>query len=635
MTSPIRHLGEFLFGFGLASRVLLPPDPVVSITLNALPTCLLAAGSGLLLLDAVLSKAARVSIWPLVGLLAIVPAAAVSSLEGLARAGELAAALLAGTAVFTLRGQSSWGAAVLRGALAVTAYLLLVSLAQWGFLHGQVREAVAEAPPEALRSDLGRLFLASNRAAATMINPNAWGGFLLLAMVWVGQLGLFASSRSRLCIIALFLAGLGCSGSVGTAASLMLALGFAGLWQWKRLTPARRGACIAALVVLVSLLAAVGLGWIFPAKAASFGERADYWLAALRLLPELPWTGYGHASFGAFSPLVQDPGEEWSAHVHNGWLQGLVEIGPLFLGLVGWLVYGLRKSGPPTEAAAETRSARASVAFHAGLLLAVGAAPLLCRLLTVLPASVNQPALDAAIGLGVTGSVLWASRRLRETPGRSGLAAIGFGAFLVHQAVDFDFQIASVAIALAITVPWLVRGSARSKTRWPSLVLAMIGIAIPIPLASLAALRQDLVWMVEVPPASVHEWPGLVRGASRDPAAFAFLASSGQIGRAYAAFDGMPPSLRAIPETRALAAAVIYRWATRGHVKPEEGLAQIMALGPDSGRHGATLLAYQAALELAVKGRADAQRTADRARDLSNRFQTPLPQILRALDLLR
>lgn len=186
------------------------------------------------------------------------------------------------------------------------------------------------------------------------IHPGAWKGLwyqknqmgaimakgalaCLCAAVMVPQRRLFWSGGVALCSVLVI-------ATTSTTSLLALLIVFAGA---AFLAMVRRGGPLAVLAVwgaVVGVGALVGLYFVAPdllfdlvGKDATLTGRTDIWASLLRRVQERPWQGYGYAAFwqDPMGPAWYIRNEiEWEAPTaHNGWLDLLVQLGWIGLGL--------------------------------------------------------------------------------------------------------------------------------------------------------------------------------------------------------------------------------------------------------------------------------------------------------------
>lgn len=125
---------------------------------------------------------------------------------------------------------------------------------------------------------------------------------------------------------------------------------------WGLLAALRRGPLVAVVTVWATGVAAFALGlvaWLAPAAALkAIGKdptltgRTDIWAAVLRQWARSPHLGYGFAAFwekGSVPALVVQREAHWTVpSAHNGWLDLLVQVGDVGVGLfAAVLVLGL------------------------------------------------------------------------------------------------------------------------------------------------------------------------------------------------------------------------------------------------------------------------------------------------------
>lgn len=204
------------------------------------------------------------------------------------------------------------------------------------------------------------------RAVGTFANPNLLAALLLLfAPLCVLAVSMVSDRTARMCVIALAVV---CYAGIFVTFSRAAYLGaLAGLlvlawWHLRpRLSPARvRLAGWAGAGALAVALAAIAVA---SQAGRSLGVRGEAWRAALSIALDHPLgVGLGHA--GAVVNARIDGSVEFQ-HVHNLWLNWLVETGPL-----GLLAITVITGGAVVTAVGLAR--RGDAVGHAGLAALTG-----------------------------------------------------------------------------------------------------------------------------------------------------------------------------------------------------------------------------------------------------------------------
>jgi hypothetical protein len=629
---PLRALGVALLGFALAWRLLVPSPPAAPALLSELATALLAAGGGLVLLDAWIARCAIPQWGPLILGLAILPACSVSSLDGILRGLQILAALVAAAAARQLVRKDGFGPPLRAALLGLGLPLALAGLAQSLLRPGEIADAVrAGAIP-----DPGP---ASWRARGTLLSANAHAA-LLAALT---ALALGAKGRARVLGAGIFAAGFVAAGSLGAA----LCAAATAILFGRRLA-SRRGAGLAMAATLLFATAgaavlAEGPGGFARAKSGSIAHRLDFFHHALRLLPGLPLTGFGFASFADQVDAVRQPGEAASRHAHASYLELLLEAGPalaLALAFLGFLRRRRRASAEGHEDAGtrapDPEPSPALVrALGTGFALALLGAPWASGLAALLPARISHPGLEGVLLLLLAGG---AGRWLFGRSSGSSTQAAAL-ILVLHAGFDLDLQLPAMLVVwawIASLMPGRVAAVPASR-RSPAgvLLLALTGLLLPLPLAGalrLAASRDSrATWKDEVF-LSRFDSPGDLLW--RDPrlAARCVLAL-GPVDRGALA-RALPAPLAGLPSFRAAQAQALVRDALRDPAQAQAGLEQLPALHRPGEWREAHFLAQRAAL-LALAGDRDAAKTAARAAQLAAEVRgLPVPPILLDLDLL-
>jgi O-antigen ligase len=172
--------------------------------------------------------------------------------------------------------------------------------------------------------------LQSNRIFATLVYPNALGGFIISALFLIAAyaflMGRRYSSRKSLSY-SLGIVGMGLlcfclwkSQSKGAYVCLFLTV----LLSLTLLVQGQKRLLSTVLMVSIVFLGifAVGYGKIAIEKAKKSGEaRTAYWKAAVQIAKEHPLLGSGPGTFSVMYPKYKNPEDEDTRLVHNNYLQ--------------------------------------------------------------------------------------------------------------------------------------------------------------------------------------------------------------------------------------------------------------------------------------------------------------------------
>lgn len=374
---------------------------------------------------------------------------------------------------------------------------------------------------------------ATGRIFSTFLVSNSFAGFI--ALVFPGFLGhvldrLLAGGRrgaflaasglwlaaALACLLLTYSKGGWVAFGLGMAAFAAM-LGKGVLVRHARLAIGTAAAALAAF----GLLLAIGIvpTQIFRDIATSQNVRLGYWRGALDMARGHPLGGVGLATFGdhypRYRPLLAHPAQD----AHNAYLQVLAELGvpglAAFLWLwAAWLRNALRKPGQPPphpEPRTPNPEPRSSPLFPRWLGYAAAiAAFVLTTAITATfslagwwDAGPERLALKAWLdtGLAIAFAACWLLffAALGRPEGaelgelcRKGLAC-GVIAFLVHCAVDFDYQEPGVAFTAWVVVALSVR-PVRAPAEWRPRPLAAAALAAGA-LALMFAF-QAVLWRV-------------------------------------------------------------------------------------------------------------------------------------------
>jgi len=393
-------------------------------------------------------------------------------------------------------------------AFAVVLYGLFQQFVNLPLLRAQIEADQARTLLELRMSPrhLGDLMArASGRIFSTFLLSNSFAGFL--ALVFPGFLGhvldrLRAGERGKVFLVVAGLwlaAALAClvlTYSKGGWAAFVfgtvlfcLALGRDLLRRYRRVVLGALGGGLALVVVLL----AVGVipFQIVRDAVPSMEVRLGYWRGALAMARDYPLGGVGLGTFGvhfpAYRPLLARP----SQAAHNDYLQVLAELGVpglvafvwVWVACVRGVLRGLREGG------AGQGTTRPWLFYLAGL-LAFALSSMAMATFALAGWWDTRPGLldlklwlDRGLTLGfalawvVFFAVIW--RTAREGPGelcRKGLAC-GLAAFLLHCAVDFDYQEPGVAFSAWVVVAAAVGVRSATERRLSQAAAFAVGAA--------------------------------------------------------------------------------------------------------------------------------------------------------------
>ena len=375
--------------------------------------------------------------------------------------------------------------------IAITAVVVLYGALQYVQLKdasksAEARQAIAEAGDE---SELaGRIGAREPWSTFNRIS-NTFGGFLVLALPFL--IGVSIDSKSvvvrgaGLLIAAIGVFCLWATGSLGAwIASIGAVLAFAALLQIRR-RPEWRSRILVAGGVAVLVVGFVAAGPLAK-RSESMVVRKVYWDAALRVAKSHP-LGVGLNNFEDHYYEHKDDRQEEVRHVHNDYLQVLVELGiPGLLGFLGLLAVAAFKSLRP--AASEPPGPIEDLKWPVGAGLALGW--LAAFALQGAFGDVVVALFLGASGLGVY--FLFAKSASFGDFSRIGLIA-GLAGAAVHFLVDFDFAdpgfrhffflaLGALACATRLEAPSVVGAAIPA-------VKAVVLFLIALPLAGLVAPR--------------------------------------------------------------------------------------------------------------------------------------------------
>jgi hypothetical protein len=466
--------GTFFLAAGFAARFLMLDEihPVA----EAMGIAMLLLGSGLVLLELALRGGAAAATPLLLLPLLLLWAARSGEPAPAKRAIDAWAACSAGFAIRSLVRRPGFEAAV-RAALSGAAVALsLFGLAQFFFLRAEVARQAEELAHALTHSDAGRAFLASWRASATCISPNAFAGLLLLAGLPLafsaGRALATAPSRAVKAgagLILLVVAG--GFAAAASAGATIAALGGILIASWF----AARGRARTWLGIAVAVLTLAAAGLVFAAasgtelsgKLRTLQERIDYHRAGLRLLAATFPAGTGLELAGGRMAGVTAPGEAFSRSVHDWWLQGVIEGGiawiPVAAVLAWMLARGVRRAvaaPPPGPEIPGARPAWWGRGLAAGMVLGLVLEPMV----SVFPYSL-APSIVLALATALVfaaGAAVVRRLPLDDPAFARGLAA-GCLAFALHGFVDFDLWVPNVMLAFATALALLLAAGERGE----------------------------------------------------------------------------------------------------------------------------------------------------------------------------
>jgi O-antigen ligase len=228
----------------------------------------------------------------------------------------------------------SWLVAVL-GAVGSVAALHAIQQKLWGLpaLAEAIRQgaAVPDAELILVRAEVGRAY-------ASFATPAALGGYLVLA-ISVSASAAWSARGSRrllwLAVVAVQIAGLGCTESVTAVLSALGAAGLAGL-------AGRLPRRVALILVAVVAFGAAGVVLARGREVLDIGGKDTPWSlrarnfrVAVEMIEDHPLSGVGAGAFGERYPAYRRPGDNESQYAHNLPLQMAAELGLPLGGLVG------------------------------------------------------------------------------------------------------------------------------------------------------------------------------------------------------------------------------------------------------------------------------------------------------------
>ena len=325
--------------------------------------------------------------------------------------------------------------------------------------------------------------------------PNTFGGFLVLALPFL--IGTTLDSKSRgVRIAGLLIAGvglfcLGVTGALGAGvASIAAALAFFVLLVVRGRPAWRRGILLASGASVVLAAALVAAGPLSPKalakRSVSLTVRDVYWDAAARVAKAHPF-GVGLNNFEDLYYVYKDDRQEEVRHVHNDYLQVLVELGiPGLLAFLGLMAVAIFKALKPATPEPSALSPALGVPVGAGLVFGWIAAAGLQGVFGDIWLALAL----AAAGLGAY--QLFSKRGSFGDFSRIGLIA-GLAGVAVHFLVDFDlpdpafrhfFFLALAALALSSPL----ESPSHAGPAIPA-IGAIVLFAIALPLAALVAPR--------------------------------------------------------------------------------------------------------------------------------------------------
>ncbi len=477
-----------MLGLGIGLRLLLPDEPSSSPIEGALVRIPLLAGAAVILLERLVRRgsAPNAAVWLVP--LAILPGCFPTTALGVTRALDLVAALAAGIALRDLVIHDGFAATLRRWVLALGVVLCLVGLAQPLWQREQLREIVGDAWDA---FPMARAFLESDRATATLVNANAFAGLLLLLLpLAIGG----RSGRVGAGVMLVLVATFGATGSAGAALALLLAVGL----RWREPGPLRRwwrGGFIVGLAGVLVLVVALATSWrppLIDSKVDTFRQRIDYHSLGARMLPDAGMLGTGLEATRELRWAHARPDEWSSAYIHDTWFQLLIELGPVaMLAAAGGvlLVVRRRRDAGPTATPDPPRGL--ALAFGAGIVLGVGAAPMLNGVPRLLPLGWEFPLVDAILLGGCAFGVAHALRGI-AAPTRAAWG-VGILAFALHGLLDYDLYVPGVATTLCVVVALAPRRpiSPGALDRPVLAVAALVLLALPLAAGLVALIRDD------------------------------------------------------------------------------------------------------------------------------------------------
>ena len=239
--------------------------------------------------------------------------------------------------------------------LAGTALVGIIGLYQYFYGFEQMAKEVCELIPAEQQADyLARI--ERGRIFSTYTYPNSLAGFLVtvipislsacfLKRGWFHKDQLWKGILYLLVVILPLLASFVLTESKGGFLALGLVV-LVGLLLAPRLFGLSKKMVIAALIVIIVVSTAVGISPVgkdlVEKGKYTFGERVQYWRAAVKMVPLRPFLGSGLFSFYEMYNKYRIPGANDTRTVHNNYLQILVETG--LVGLVCFLGFWIMVS---------------------------------------------------------------------------------------------------------------------------------------------------------------------------------------------------------------------------------------------------------------------------------------------------
>jgi O-antigen ligase len=199
---------------------------------------------------------------------------------------------------------------------------------------------LAELDPKAL---LTVKKIASNRVFSTFVYPNALGGFLIVLIpICIGCFMSFRFGPAKLLsgMVLLFAAGAlmlsRSKASIGIVSLCLLVLAY-----YARHARALSNAAWIFLSLCIVAAAAGMLFWgygtgLAERLQATGGARLDYWDAAIKMIRDNPWRGWGSSGFTRNYLVYCRPGAEYTRLAHNALLNIWTDYG--IGGLVGLII---------------------------------------------------------------------------------------------------------------------------------------------------------------------------------------------------------------------------------------------------------------------------------------------------------
>jgi len=316
-----------------------------------------------------------------------------------------------------------------------------------------------------------RTFLLGGRINSFFTNPNMFSGFLLAGLplacchVWPTDRSQTETVKHRILMAAIvsiiFLAVLLTRSRSGLALVCLLPLGLVKnftkrLFLWM---------VLATMVVFLSPIILDSFRGYLP---VSFVSRMDYWTTAGNILTESPLTGLGIGAFTRYSAAFSTGIEEMTSHVHNHWLERVLEVGvPAAFG--AFLLLCFYPLQPLVNNARHQLVPRLPMLSKAHRMTVLFLLVLLC--ITLPPANFSNDQFSPLFsfilllfGLGLFGLLSRSSGP--SPPARNRAIQYGFFLLLLHSLVDFSMEKVGTSLVGFSMAAYLVSGRYGGLSRY-------------------------------------------------------------------------------------------------------------------------------------------------------------------------